>query len=53
MKLIAPLTLALSMYTGVAMGQTDVTSRVSPALSHYNSSVVEEDQTFLPETAAW
>jgi 4-carboxymuconolactone decarboxylase len=43
MKLIAPLTLALSMSAGVAMGQTDATSRVSPALSHYNSSVVEED----------
>lgn len=43
MKLIVPLTLALSMSAGVSMGQTDVTSRVSPALSHYNSSVVEED----------
>ena len=43
MKLLAPLTLALSMFAAVAMGQTDVTSRVSPALSHYNSSVVEED----------
>lgn len=43
MKFIAPLAVALSMSAGVAMGQTDVTSRVSPALSHYNSSVVEED----------
>ena len=49
MKLLAPLTLALSMSAGVAMGQNDVTSRVSPALSHYSSSVVEEDLWQRPD----
>jgi 4-carboxymuconolactone decarboxylase len=43
MKILAPLTLALSMPAGIALGQNDVISRVSPALSHYNASVVEED----------
>lgn len=44
MKLLAPLTLAaLGVSAGIAMGQTDVMSRVSPALSHYNAAVVEAD----------
>lgn len=49
MKLIAPLTLALGMSAGVGMAQNDVTSRVAPALSHYNSSVVEGDLWQMPD----
>lgn len=57
MELLAPLTLALSLSAGVAVGRTDVTSRVSPALPHHKSFVVEEDlwqrPDFSPATAVW
>ena len=43
MKIIAPLALAIGTSAGATSAETDATSRVAPALSHYDATTVEGD----------
>lgn len=51
-KFLAPLSVLLTLSTGAAIAQTNLFDEASPALSHYNATVVEGDLWQRPELSA-
>jgi 4-carboxymuconolactone decarboxylase len=49
MKFFVPLSVALTVSTGATMAQTNLFDKASPALSHYDATVVEGDLWQRPE----
>jgi 4-carboxymuconolactone decarboxylase len=52
MKFLVPLSVLLTLSTGATMAETNLFDKASPALSHYDATVVEGDLWHRPELSA-